>query len=293
MNHGQNISFFRFWKQYASIIRLRILNTQVPTWYILRKFGLTPGKFIHRLFPVAGSPLVLLICIPKSGTNLLERAICLHPRLYRKLLPVITPIHLAKQNNMSALLKCIKPGQVVLSHLTYTPNRAAEVVASGVKTIMMVRDPRDIAVSRAFYATRLLGHQCRGAFLVQPDLKSKIELSIIGDNNLGVDPIRQRLEEFSDWLGIVDYVVRFEDLIGSRGGGSDERQKNTIKGIYKAIGLEVSDRLREDIRLSIFSSSSPTFHKGLVGQWRDCFDHELETLFMSQAGDLLKKFGYT
>ena len=271
---------------------MRVLNTKVPTLYDLKKFGLTPAKFIHRLFPSAESPRVLFICIPKSGTNLLERAICLHPRLYRKLVPVITPEHLENQGNFSALLKAIKPGQLLLSHLTYTPERAAEIAASGVKTIMMVRNPRDIVISRLFFAMRD-GHQCQGAFTALPDLKSKIELSIKGDNGLGVDPIRKRLEDFSGWLGTVDYVARFEDMIGSRGGGSDKRQIYTLRQIYKTIGLDVNEDLLEQIRLSIFSTDSPTFHKGTANQWQDSFDTTLETLFTRQVGDdLLEKYGY-
>lgn len=273
-------------------IGLRVQNKKIPTWYVLQKFGLNPGSLIHRLFPQKDWPRVLLICIPKSGTNLLERAVCLHPFFYRKFLPVITLDHLQKQNNVGMLLQRTKPGQVLVSHLTYTPERAAEVASSGVKTIMMIRDPRDIVVSRVFFATHFRGHQYEDVFKAQPDLKSKIQLSIIGDENAGVNPIRQHLEQFAGWLDVADYVVRFEDLIGSRGGGSDALQEKTIKGMFQAVGVKQTHLFLENILHNLYSSSSPTFHKGLIGQWHENFDHELEVLFMNQAGDLLKQFGY-
>lgn len=50
MNRSHNVSFFHFFKRYYPILRMRFLNTKVPTWYDLEKFGLTPAKFIHRLF---------------------------------------------------------------------------------------------------------------------------------------------------------------------------------------------------------------------------------------------------
>ena len=53
-------------------------------WWDLQRFGLTPDKLPRRVHNPQAPP-VFLISIPKSGTHLLERALCLHPLLYRRL----------------------------------------------------------------------------------------------------------------------------------------------------------------------------------------------------------------
>ncbi len=294
MRLNMNNSKISVWKQYYPILKMRILNRQAPILYDLNKFGFTPGKIYRRLFAGSELPRILLISIPKSGINLLERALCLHPHIYRIFMPVITPEHLIKRDNIKFLLEKMKPGELMLSHLTYTSERAREIAKSGVKIVMMIRNPRDIVISRIFYATRFLGHKCHDVFKNLHDFESKIKLSIVGDNSLGVDSIRTRLEDFEPWLDNADCVVRFEDLIGARGGGSNVRQMEQLKNIYNSIGVvEVSDEILHHIYKGVFDTKSPTFYKGLINQGKNSFDNNLEELFVTHVGtDLLEQYGY-
>ena len=83
-------------------------------------------------------------------------------------------------------------------------------------------------------------------------------------------------------------MVRFEELIGARGGGNDETQARTIRAIYDHLGLAVPARLSE----RLFSSASPTFRRGQIGGWRESFDAGLEALFQQEAGNWMEVYGY-
>lgn len=52
------------------------------------RFGLTPSKLLARVNN-SNSPKIFITSIPKCGTHLLERAVCLLPRYFRKSLPTI------------------------------------------------------------------------------------------------------------------------------------------------------------------------------------------------------------
>ena len=55
----------------------------------LRRFGLTPRALGWRLCP-GERPRILCLSIPKAGTHLLERVLCLHPGLYRAIYVPLT-----------------------------------------------------------------------------------------------------------------------------------------------------------------------------------------------------------
>jgi len=52
-----------------------------------RRFGITPDKWSARLFPK--EIRLMTISIPKTGTHLLERVICLHPVFYRRIMKTL------------------------------------------------------------------------------------------------------------------------------------------------------------------------------------------------------------
>jgi hypothetical protein len=113
--------------------------------WTLERFGLTPSKLSRRIAD-RGAPRVLCVSIPKAGTHLLERALCLHPRLYRKLLPTITNSSLRRWDGLDGLLAKVRPGEVIASHLRFDPAFPDVVDRRGVAVIFLVRDPRDLVI---------------------------------------------------------------------------------------------------------------------------------------------------
>jgi sulfotransferase 6B1 len=97
---------------------------------------------------------------------------------------------------------------------------------------------------------------------------------------------------YAGWLRSNALVVRFEDLVGAGGGGDADRQAETVRAIYRHIGMSIEDAFVARICRRLFSSESPTFRKGSIGQWRDLFDDDLEELFERTAGDMMRAYGY-
>ena len=62
--------------------------------------------------------------------------------------------------------------------------------------------------------------------------------------------------------------VRFEDLIGAKGGGSDEKQRDTIKRIASYLGIPCAHRNIDDKIKAIYDPSARTFRSGKIDGWK-------------------------
>ena len=261
-------------------------------WWTFARFGLTPQKLAARALNRT-EPKILCNSLPKAGTHLLERALCLHPRLYRKFVPTISDQKIHRWNGLDPLLARVRPGQIVLCHLHFKPEYRQSMAECGIRSIFLIRDPRDVVVSQAFYIAGEKRHPLHQLFARQPSLKERLKIAIQGDAAHGLPSVGQRLDEFGGWLGASDLVVRFEDLIGAEGGGSMRSQREALRALYFAVGLSPQEELLDSITQQLFSSASPTFRRGRTGEWRECFDLELQELFQYTAADQLVRYGYS
>ena len=255
------------------------------------RFGFTPGKLVKRL-GYGTAPKVLCVSIPKSGTHLLERAVCRVPSLYRRLLPTINDSNLVHYGGLGTLLPQLAPGQVLFAHLAYTMERAAEAQANDVKVLFMIRDPRAVVCSQADYIFKRENHPQHDVFAAEATPKARIARAIRGNQATELSSVGQRLAEFSGWLAAAGCVVRFEDLVGPRGGGEETRQRESLDRVfdYLQVGLDADGRTA--IREAVFSEASPTFSKGSTTGWKGRMDSELLGLMRETAGAQMKLYGY-
>ncbi len=275
--------------------------------WTMDRFGVTPKKLAARALN-RDQPRVLCVSYPKSGTHLIERALCLHPRLYRKMLPTVLSGHpdlviavgpgnltarrYVKWGDLDRLLSRLRPGQVVMSHLAYRPDYSRIISARGASSLFLMRDPRDIVVSEAHYQAGHRTHRLHEVFARQATLKDRLLLSIRGDRQHGVLPIAEKLERYSGWLASGAFVMRFEDLIGSAGGGEDAIRDATLRALFDHIGLPVDDAFLSWLAGRLISTRSPTFRRGAIGSWRESFDDEVSEAFERAAGAYLQPYGY-
>lgn len=238
-------------------------------------------------------PKVLCVSLPKAGTHLLERALCLHPRLYRKFIPTLSETTLNRWDDFDDLLGSIRPGQVVLSHLGFEPAYRRWLTERQVKCVFLIREPRDIVVSQSFYIAGKRKHPLHRLFADQPGLKERLKIAIQGDAAHGLESVGQRLAQFAGWLEASDLVIRFEDLVGPANIRDNGLQRATLRSLYHAIGLSPEEKFFDGLTEQLVSSVSPTFRTGKTGQWRAHFDAELEELFLRVAGSQLARYGYT
>jgi len=259
--------------------------------WTIERFGLSPRKVRSRISD-GEAPRVFCVSLPKAGTHLLERALCLHPRLYRKLWPTISDENIGRWHGLDGLLPRVRPGQIVASHLRYRAEYPALLASHRVRGVFLVRDPRDIVVSQVHYVTARQDHRAHELLASLPDLKSRIRVAIEGDAHHKVASIGERLERFAGWLDAL-LVVRFEDLIGQTGGGDARLQRNAVASIYRHLGMDVDPTLLDSICVNLYSPDSPTFRRGAIGGWRSAFDDELTALFDEVVGDRGLPYGYS
>jgi hypothetical protein len=244
------------------------------------------------LRPKRGAPRIFCVSVPKSGTHLLERALCWHPRLYRKLLPTINSDNIHKWGSLDDLFASLHPGQVLITHLHYQEEYYQAIRKSGAASIFVIRDPRDLVVSKAFGIAKRKNHPSYRAINALVDLKDRMRFVIDGDEASGLMSIKEQLTKFSGWFDKTDCTIRFEDTIGHMGGGEQKTQLDTLRTIYQTIGLAMPDEWLTGLSENIFSSASPTFRKGTVSQWKKHFDEDTKEHFKRSAGDVLIRYGY-
>lgn len=259
--------------------------------WTLERFGLTPSKLPRRLTE-RGAPSVLSVSLPKAGTHLLERALCLHPRLYRKILATVWPEALDRWGGLDGLLRKLAPGQVAVAHLPFEPDYPDALRTNRTGALLLVRDPRDIVLSQAHYAVTRPDHPFHEAFARCATLEDRIRVAIDGDDATGLASVAQRLDRYAGWMRGHALLVRFEDLVGPQGGGSRDRQRSVVRDIYGHLGIDDGDALVDNVCDRLFSGDSPTFRRGAVEQWRSQFDEAMVAHFNAAAGDRLSAYGY-
>lgn len=246
-------------------------------------------------------PRVLANSVPKSGTNLLTQCLSLFPMLRPSFRHVT--MNFNRRPGTDELKREVNHtgrGQYTSGHVFYTPENAAVVERRNIMMPLIVRDPRDVVTSHFHYvAEKHPQHRLHDHYVSLPDDDARLMASICGvagDHTADGD----RLESIGEWMDAFlswseePYVtvIRFEDLIGPKGGGSETRQLQTIRQLADHLDLTLSTDEVRYIRENVFSTDSSTFRKGLIGDWKNHFTPEHVDAFKQEAGDWLVKMGY-
>jgi hypothetical protein len=248
---------------------------------------MTVGKRFRK-----SGPRVFCISIPKSGTHLLERILCHHSALYRKLLPTIHNTNIEKYGGLEGLTTALKAGQVLMAHLKHSEINQQILGKNKIKTLFLIRDPRDMLVSRVHYILNNKKHQLHYKLKRLENIQEQLSVLIVGSKNERIDPYANLLNKYIGWLDEQVHLMKFEDLIGARGGGDDIIQCEVITAIFDHLSLDISDNVLKKIVSSAFFPYSPTFRKGKIGQWKMHFNEELKKLFKENINEYLLKFQY-
>jgi hypothetical protein len=162
------------------------------------------------------------------------------------------------------------------------------------KIIFVQRDPRDILMSALHY----IRAGCWGNPPVTQlsDINEQIEDMITGwytgwryldwgflSFERGVLPIPHDLL----------FVSHFEDLVGAKGGGSDDRQRQIVFDLAAFLEVESPQTMaRVDNIVSQIFGNTITFFRGQAGGWKKDFTERHKALFKEHYNDLLIRLGY-
>jgi hypothetical protein len=267
-------------------------------WQLRRAYaGFRYGKTA-----LENSPILFGNSFPKSGTHLLSQVLLAFPKLGlavdRGMGPVLTFVRqTGRQRPIEELLRelqSLNPGDVGFGHVIAAPEILAGWKQEGVAHFFMIRDPRDVVISHAFYigdkAVQNVHHEYYRSL---PTLDDKIRASILGRPEWEGDfpDICGRYKNYLGWLRSDEVcILRYEDFINAR-------QASLAKVLARAEEKGFLLRLGRKQGLAVlFEAIDPqrsfTFRGGRVGDWRSHFTDEHKGLFKEVAGDLLIQLGY-
>jgi hypothetical protein len=295
---------------------IRFANKKTRKSRVLRRIGIRGYTSIVRANVFLPPPRVLLNGPGKSGTHLLSDCLSLMPRMmfsgrhfalseffydpvgssdFRSREPVSWPS--LDVGRIRKYLEQCPQGMFVTAHARFHPDFSELVKELRFKHVLLLRDPRDVVVSHAFYMLRDDLHQHHGYYTktLQSD-EERLMASIRGfeenaENYL--PPIRESFGAYLPWTDDPStLVVRFECLIGPQGGGDAEKQLEEIERIGNFVERSLSREQASQIARRMYGKGSLTFRKGQAGNWRDHFTQAHKYAFKDAAGDLLIELGY-
>ncbi|MEO1390972.1 MAG: sulfotransferase domain-containing protein [Cyanobacteria bacterium J06634_6] len=245
---------------------------------------------------------------PKSGTHLLYQILYGMPEA-KKWDDIISVQALCgvmnTANHIRWKLGSAPDGSIVRSHLMHTPEVLHILSEHNCKLLFIYRDLRDVAVSHARWVIKEERIFLNKVYKKQPDFSQHLMNSIIGiplgspfGSNLSQPNIGDDFRRWQGWLQHPETLaVKFEDLVGERGGGSEEKRLYLIEQIADHLNINLSSA---QIQSSFGSygmnpEESHTFKKGgkgSIGGWKELFTDTHKAAFKRVTQDLLVELNY-
>jgi len=185
----------------------------------------------------------------------------------------------------------VRNGQFFTGHLRFSNDLLRILRDSNIKIVFMVRNPLDILVSQFHYIKGLKRHSKHDFFTNQLSSDSeRIRVLLHGNTTHPYFiSMKQRLANFLGWLETDDvFIVRFEDVVGTRGGGDDSLRSRRLSELLEFAGL--SSGL--DVNITPPTPQSATFRNGRSNAWRDLLDESWFEEIQQTCGRELDLLGY-
>ena len=245
--------------------------------------------------------------IPKSGTHLLKSMMAQFEGLTNsgRMISYWDNADDDQHEDTMRVLESTPRGSFEFGHIQPLPRPLEVFERRGFRTLLIIRDPRDLVCSHAKYAMRNNSYRFHGYYESLPDDNARIMAESEGISSehespqvrrrvrLPLPPIGERVADFLPWLDVpFNYTLRFEDLVGEQGGGGRELQLRVISECAAHCGLNYSDAQAESIASKVFDRNSPTFNRGKIQTWPQKLTRKHKDRFKELAGDLLIQMGY-
>lgn len=265
--------------------------------------------------PARAEGVALVNALPKAGTHLLIRVMELMPGMTRVRLQISgltrwkfagregEPVldvgvawpNVVSRRRVTRALALLPPGTFATAHVPHTVDFADVLRDLGLRMVLMIRDPRDVAVSGAEYLGTQRNHALHPHF-APLSRRGRILDSIVGVPGDGAGPglrnIAERVGSVMRWESEpFVHVARFEDLVGPAGGGDRDRQLQEIRAVAQHLGIDCSDEEIAAVAGGVFGGTN-TFRSGQIGGWRRHLDDHHVEAAKPLLDDLLIRLGY-
>lgn len=258
--------------------------------------------------------------LPKSGTNLLAKCLLLfgykerahlsagsvldkkprslmrrilwRPASKNYLIGINSPIEV-RRSPIDSILRKVKEGEFLTAHVGYRSDLLESVLELGFTPIQVIRDPRAVLASFVPYVLKDGGHFLHNTFKRLPHFERfEVVLDGISVNGTALAPLRTCCLALDPWVNSEKVIcIKFEEIVGAQGGGSDRKRVQVLEQLASRLGLpkdhipQVSDNL--------YGPGRHTFRKGKIDSWRDEILVELLEPIAQELGEILDRWGYS
>jgi len=240
--------------------------------------------FFFSLSYFAETKQLFVLTIPKSGTHLAAKAI-------ESLTDI--PINGDVMNHEFFIEAYLldNPNISVTGHLV--SNFEPLLYNNQVKKILLIRDLRDLCISSVYWLRKndwysgSIDHTKFYRMNFDDQLAYMIDLH---HDEFSIKAFAQRAIKWMHSPHVL--TIRFEDLVGEKGGGSKEAQIDALKKIADYLEVTVSKKKLDYVVQNLWGSSK-TFRKGKINNWRTQFNEKNLVLFQQILGEESKILGYS
>lgn len=257
--------------------------------------------------------------LPKSGTNLLAKCLNLfgyterghisagtvldstvmarirritwRPGTENYLLGVNSPVRVSK-SAVNNFLDRVKENQFITAHVGYEADLLDYAITTGYQPIQVVRDPRAVLASFVPYIMLAKHHFLHELFqTLSEDERYQVTLDGITHNKMTLRPLIDSCRALDPWLNNEKtYRIRFEDIVGDAGGGSDEERLKVITELADILDMPKSKIPK--VTEELFGPGRHTFRKGKVDSWKEDVPEQILENISSELKDILTIWGY-
>ncbi len=262
---------------------------------------------------------VLINALPKAGTNLLAKCLTMlgyreegglgsflaSPTSFkgrvRRLLwsasgnpyrvGIDMPMEIPKYA-VDRILKRVGESRFVSAHVGYDDQILLKAISMKFVSLLIVRDPRAVLASFVPYVITNNLHPLNGAFRAMPP-EDCYWVALRGGEfgSVRLKSLASRCEALRPWMANNAVInIRFEDIIGSKGGGSDELQLLTLKRVCNAIGRPENQAI--EVAENLFGPGRSTFRKGQIDSWRGEIPQAVILETERELASVLEWWGY-
>ena len=205
---------------------------------------------------------LFLNSVPKAGSHLLRNIVRMFvpvPQQYQR--------DFIQHASLRQHLGAFDPRLNLLSwgHLPFSD--AASIELSGVRKLLIVRDPYTWVLARARF---LVSEQFNGSL---DHLKSE-KIGVDQLINIMIFGINQRLPSLADtythhavaWLGTDIHLMRYEELVGALRDLDSDETDAYFAALLEACGIDRPDDWRERVRIGADPTRSGTARENLSGR---------------------------
>lgn len=164
------------------------------------------------------------------------------------------------------------------------------------KCVLQIRDLRDACISLVYWKDDVI----KEVLGQEATFNEKLSFVLSGASSVYKDQVFNlkgcalRAVEMMQNKNVI--VSRFEDLVGEKGGGEDDKQLALIFELAAALSLQKTSAELEHIATILWGNEEgpykTTFRKGQINKWKEIFTPEHKRICKKYLGKLLIQMGY-